>query len=100
MTDRIVYGARCTWWDSIDKVGHTVPRVGEYRLPVCPHCRQVLFEVPNEAEWFAAVDRYEAAGHPGYRARMTWARGRCFPNMETLDAIYVAVKTGGDTNAD
>ena len=89
---RIVYGARCTWWDSIDKVGH-IPTGASRGLPCCPNCRSVLFECPNEGEWFTGIDRYEADGHPGYRNRMTWARGRCFPDMKTLDAIYVAVKT-------
>lgn len=76
---RIVYGARCTWWDGIAKVG----KLGS-GLPCCPHCRNVLFEMDNEEQWWAGVDRHETDGHPGYRAMMEWARGKCFPDFPTL----------------
>lgn len=81
---RIPYGARCTWWDSIDKVG---VRQG---LPVCPQCGNVLFEVESEEVWFAGVDRYEAQGNSGYRAMVEWSRGKCFPNHRALQAAYEA----------
>lgn len=86
---RIPYGSNCTWWDSIDKVG-TLAMDGGHRLPCCPHCRGVLFEVESEDAWFAGVDRYEAAGHPGYRAMVEWARGKCFPNLAAVQAAYEA----------
>lgn len=79
---RIAYGARCTWWDSIQKVGE---RDG---LPCCPHCRNVLFEMPSEQQWYSGVDLHEAAGHPGYRAMIEWARGKCFPNLSAVQEAY------------
>lgn len=88
MTDtRIVYGANCSWWDSIYKVGHREAGNG-MTLPCCPHCSGVLFEMPGEEIWFAAVDRHEVAGYPGYRAMIEWARGKCFPNYEDMQKAY------------
>lgn len=88
MTDkRIVYGANCVWWDSIYEVGHTPARNG-MRLPCCPHCGGVLFEMPNENVWWECVDRHEAAGHPGYRALIEWARGKCFPHYTAVLKAY------------
>lgn len=85
---RIVYGAGCTWWDSIDNVGST--NTTGISLPCCPHCSSVLFEVRDEATWFKGVDRHEAAGNPGYRAMIEWGRGRCFRNFQELRAGYQA----------
>lgn len=85
---RIPYGARCTWWDSIDKVGHTAAGQSGHALPCCPHCGGMLFEVQTEKDWFDGADRYEANGHPGYRAMLEWARGKCFRNFAALKAAY------------
>lgn len=87
---RIVYGARCSWWDSISKVGRRV------NLPCCPHCGNVLFEMPSEADWWAGVDHYEAAGHPGYRRMMEWARGKCFQNFATMQAAFAKAEGRAD----
>jgi len=88
MTDtRIAYGTSCSWWDGIHQVGHTKPRNG-MTLPCCPHCGSVLFEMPNEESWFAAVDRHEASGHPSYRAMIEWYRGKCFPTHEAMQKAY------------
>lgn len=92
---RIPYGIRCTWWDSIDKVGLTPPSGDiSHRLPCCPHCGGMLFEVESEKVWFDGVDRHEANGHPGYRALVEWSRGKCFPNYAALAAAYAA-RPGG-----
>lgn len=103
---RIAYGACCTWWDDIHKVG-TIPaqRVLRKRfggtvtipseaagLPCCPHCRGMLFEMENEAAWFASVDKYESEGHPGYRRFAEWMRGKCFPSIEAAQAAYALDK--------
>lgn len=89
MTDtRIVYGARCAWWDSINKIGKTAPDLRGHSLPCCPFCGSVLFEMSSMKEWNAGVERYEAAGHPGYGKMITWARGKCFPNMTAMNKAY------------
>lgn len=80
---RVVYGARCQWWDTIDKVSTTGTG-----LPICPNCGSPLFEVESLAEWWAGVDNYEGNGHPGYRALIEFGRGRCFPNIEALEAAH------------
>jgi hypothetical protein len=84
---RIVYGARCTWWDSIDKVGHYKTASG-HSLPVCPHCRSPLFEVTNIDEWMRGVDRHEVNGNPGYQALTKWGRGKCFASFDDLRSSY------------
>ena len=74
---RIVYGARCTWWDSIDKVAKKPSG-----LPCCPHCGGVLFEVPTEADWWEQVDDYAAGTEPGYREFIEWLRSRCLSSHD------------------
>jgi len=81
---RIVYGSGCTWWDDITKIGT------RFGLPCCPHCKCALFEVKNEAEWFNGVDKYEAAGNPGYRAFIEWLRGKCLPDYDVAKQVYEA----------
>lgn len=88
---RIVYGARCSWWDSIDKIGKTAPGPSGHALPCCPHCSGVLFEVQSEAEWWAGVDKYEREKpEPGYRQFVEWMRGKCFPGYVAARAAYDA----------
>ncbi|WP_026783127.1 hypothetical protein [Pleomorphomonas koreensis] len=82
---RFVYGARCCWFGSISEVGHT--NIG---LPCCPHCGSVLYEMPDEATWWDGVDRYEAAGHLGYRAMVEWMRGKHFRSPDEGAAAYAA----------
>ncbi|TAL28984.1 MAG: hypothetical protein EPN98_21315 [Phenylobacterium sp.] len=90
---RIVYGANCVWWDSIDKVA-AKPTPSGRGLPCCPHCGSVLMEVPSIEHWNRNMDRYEADGHPGYRAMMEWSRGKCFPTMTALRAAHEAGRGG------
>jgi hypothetical protein len=78
----IVYGARCAWWDSIDKVA-TIPGSG---LPCCPHCGSVLYQTSPRA-WWAGVELHDGT-HPGYRAMIEWARGRCFPDYAAMEVAY------------
>lgn len=110
---RIVYGARCLWWDSIDKVGKTPPfrrgqllppltKGGPARyandgtgplspgLPCCPHCKGLLFEATDLAAWMASAPAFEAAGHPGYVEMLKWSRGRCFKTAAEQKAAYKA----------
>lgn len=88
---RIVVGARCTWWDSIDKIGrlHTgrVSNGREITLPCCPHCKSVLYEYPNESVWFLGVDAFDRT-NPGYRKMIEWGRGNCFPSFQDAQKAY------------
>lgn len=63
---RIVYGARCVWWDSI---ANAATKPGG--LPCCPHCGGVLMEVPTEAF-------------------VTWLRGRCYPTLHAAREAHAA----------
>ena len=98
MSELIVYGANCTWWDSLSKSAmvpgtQRVPGRPRSGLPCCPHCGSVLFQT-EEDKWHAGIASYEAAGNPGYADLMTWARGKCFQNMDQLRAAYAASITG------
>jgi len=80
---RVVYGANCVWWDTIDKVA-----AKESGLPCCPHCGSVLMEVPTLESWWNNVDEHEKKGNPGYRDMMEWMRGRCFRTMADAKTAY------------
>lgn len=86
--DRIVYGVRCSWWDSIDKVGHTKPGPDGHSLPCCPHCGSVLFEVPKML-WENGIDAYVLKEDPNYQKMIEWMRGKCFPNFGLAKAAYL-----------
>lgn len=79
--ERIVAGARCTWWDSIDKVAT------RNSLPVCPHCGNVLYEFESQEIWDGMVAEHDSV-EPGYEALVAWGRGKCFPNYEAVKAAY------------
>lgn len=89
---RIVYGARCVWWDGIEKIGKTPAGVGPTAkmggLPCCPHCGGVLFEMDSPKRWWDGVAKHEANGNPGYRAFIEWLKGKCFPTMDDAKAAY------------
>ena len=97
MTEQlIVYGARCVWWDGIEKAGSILRTAGP-EMPCCPHCRSPLYQ-QDEPEWWAGVARYEADGHPGYREFVEWWRGKCFPTFAAAKRAYKA--SGGDMDLD
>jgi hypothetical protein len=88
---RIVYGANCCWWDSIDKCSTKPASATGPGLPCCPHCGSVLFEQPDEATWFAGVDAYaEQLGDTQYRAFIEWLRGKCFRRVADARAAFDA----------
>lgn len=79
---RLCYGVRCTWFGSIHETASI-----EGGLPCCPLCHGVLFEIPDEGEWWRGIDEFERGTHPnnprphpGYRAMWEWQRAqkRCF----------------------
>lgn len=89
---RIAYGSRCTWWDSIWNVGSvTMPAkdflAKPHRLPVCPNCKGVLMEFPNEEAFWKGSEKHEET-RPGYIAMMKWMRGKCFPTMKAAAVAY------------
>lgn len=87
--NRFCYGATCTWFGSIHEVGTK----GTMRLPCCPACGGVLFEMGGENEWWTGVDQFERAKpHPGYRAMLEWQRTqkKCFPQLAALIAAHRA----------
>lgn len=88
---RMVYGARCGWWGTIQEIGRH-----SSGLPCCPVCKGVLFELPNMEDWWAGVDKYEAAGHPGYRAFVEWTKGKHYPSFKDAAAAYT-VETGKES---
>lgn len=87
--ERVVYGARCVWWDGIEKVGKITASNGA-SLPCCPHCRGMLFEIPTPTEWWASVEKHQKNGHPGYREFVEWLKGKCFPTIDAAKATYEA----------
>lgn len=89
---RIVCGANCIWWDSIDKVGSLTAKSG-FSIPCCPHCHSVLYEMPSIESWWEMVDTYEKAGNPGYRTFIEWLRGKCFKTIQQGKAAYEANKS-------
>ena len=84
---RLAYGATCTWFGLIAEVGTL-----QGRLPVCPCCSRPLFEMSTEEEWWTGVDRYEGAGHPGYRAMLEWQRKNrlCFSLADGVKGLALA----------
>lgn len=41
-----------------------------------------------KSPWRVGIDRYNAAGHPGYRRMMEWSRGKCFSNFAAARAAF------------
>ena len=79
------YGARCSWWDTMDKVGKlpgTASPLGS--IPCCPICSNVLFQHNEGLEsWMQkAREHAERTGDKDYVEFLEWARGRCFPNFQ------------------
>ena len=58
---RIVYGL-CAFWGSINETVSTPARI-----PCCPFCRNVGFEMANLEEWYKGVDDYDKIS-PGYHS--------------------------------
>lgn len=89
---RVVYGMRCTWWDTIEKVALTPPDNG-VQIPCCPQCGSPLFEVPSIYDWWNGAEKYQANGHEGYVDELRWTRGKCFRTVEEKHAAYL-LETG------
>jgi hypothetical protein len=85
--ETVVYAARCSWWGILAEAGDV--KIGNNeKMPACPHCKSVLFEMPKK-DWDAGMAEYEKE-NPGYTAFCNWLRscGRCFPNSEKAKEEY------------
>lgn len=78
---RIVYGARCSWWGSIQEAkGRRNPQGGP-PMPCCPHCGGPLFEKPEELSWWAEVKAAAVRNDDeAYVEFIGWLRGKCHPD--------------------
>lgn len=88
---RVVYGAVCTWWDTIDKVSTT-----QSGLPCCPHCGGVLYQMESEEEMRSQNARISKRFGIDYQAAMDWCRDKCsralgweLQSSTNLPPIYV-----------
>jgi hypothetical protein len=70
----IVYGARCCWWNTIDRAG----RLGgqPHGLPCCPYCESPLFEIAEEL-WWEQAQEVEDNGRDNYVDFVKWLQGKC-----------------------
>jgi hypothetical protein len=87
--NRIVYGATCLWWDSIDKVINN-PIPPRHKLPCCPFCGGVLLEVKDEEEWERQLQAIALITFDKtYRDFMYSRRGLCssFPFNQRVEQI-------------
>lgn len=90
---RFCYGATCTWFGSIHETKSTPGPHGG--IPCCPLCGGVLYELPDEGEWWGGIDAYEKEGHPDYRAMWEWQRGqkKCFSSRNGIDVLVAAYQS-------
>lgn len=79
---RYVYGARCAWHGSIKEIG----LIGG-RIPCCPHCKGVLYEVPTAKDWWDMVDAAEPR-IPGYRKFVEWLHDHHFYDPRDATVVY------------
>lgn len=96
MEELLTYGARCTWFGLISETSQ-VPGTGGGGfggLPCCPYCGGVLMQLDSEKQWWDGVDKYEAEGHPGYRAMWEWQREqkKCFRTTNDLKQAFAEAK--------
>lgn len=63
MPDPVWYGVCTHWTEDFKKLGRS-----QSGLPVCPLDGSPGFHAPGD--WWQAVDRFEAEGNPGYRAKI------------------------------
>jgi hypothetical protein len=112
--DLHVYSANCSWHDHITKVGLTEPspqqmayvgsgknktpiEIGGHRLPCCPFCGSILFQL-DEKEWWEGAEKHDKT-HPGYLAFLRWSQGKCRKNIR-LAALDFQLETGVRVNLD
>lgn len=91
MSDLVAYGARCSWWGDRDEAG--TKEIEGSKLPCCPFCKGMLFQMPVE-RWKKAVAN-RAEYERGYHDLIGFMKGKCFPTIEAArDAYRVNLNTG------
>lgn len=103
---RYVYSANCAWHGRIADIGMTEPtppttvtiggrqvQIPPTRLPCCPHCGSMLFEMPSEEMWWKGAEKHEQKGHTNYVNFLKWVREqpRCWPDIRSAGVEYAAV---------
>lgn len=87
---RVVHGASCTWWGTIDEAD-TKSELAGIGLPLCPSCGRALLEVPDVAAWWADVREYAAADPTRrYVEFVLWLRGRCYRSVADARPVHAA----------
>lgn len=87
---RYASGVQCTWHGPlaeaapISKLRNTSQGVDS--VSACPVCLGELREV--NLETFQTEIRDGDRRLPGYEQMVTWSRGRCFPDFDTLQNAY------------
>lgn len=96
----VVFGARCTWWDTLDQAGdlplgdgacESCGKRHQFGIPpactrgdrrarrCCPYCRGPIEIVKRPSRWWDGVEAFPV---------LQFARGRCYPTMEALEAAH------------
>lgn len=98
--DRIVYGIRCTWWDSIDKIGFKPAAKrdeDQTPKPCCARCGGPIAVLPLY-NWQQAMIKAENL-HAGYAEFLSWCRSRCYRSYEEAAEYYTKL-TGCQVETD
>lgn len=83
MSELIVYGAGCVWWDFISKASKN-----SHDLPCCPHCGSVLFQMEPK-QWRERVEAYQQQTRDlSYKDFIQWLQGRCFKTLKEARACF------------
>ena len=89
MSDQIVYGANCVWWDTIDNAGSLdlIRHPEQPPMPCCPKCKGMLFQMDSD-EWWRGVEHRESEGWVHYKNFIEWLKGKCFPTFKDAKRKY------------
>lgn len=81
-------GVTCTWSGPVSEAGiKPVALLRFGQVFVCPECGGPLSFALSEEDYWATVAVGEKRAQ-GYEKMMRWAKGRCYPDAETLLNAY------------